>query len=172
MAAALVVLALGCRTLRFALGLKRGEFALLADDAAALQRRRRGRSAAASPAALPRAPGARPPPARRRLTPQAVVDAIPLATFADVGGGGGGDDQNDGAPSCAVCLSDFAPPDTVRVLRCGHTFHPPCIDAWLTRRDDCCPLCKAPVVAEAEEAQGARRDVNGAGAGAGAGGGA
>jgi hypothetical protein len=149
MAAATVVLALGCRTLRFALGLKRCEVALLEDeDDPRRQRRRRRAGAAAAAPPLPRRPA---PPPPRRLTPQSVVDAIPLAAFADIAAPHPDDPNTTSpSPSCVVCLADFAQSDTVRVLRCGHLFHPPCIDAWLTQRDDCCPLCKAPVGVLAE----------------------
>ncbi|KAK9136839.1 hypothetical protein Sjap_007433 [Stephania japonica] len=46
---------------------------------------------------------------------------------------------------CAVCLSDFAPSDTARLLpKCGHTFHVDCIDMWFHSHDTC-PLCRLPV---------------------------
>mmetsp|Transcript_78032 Transcript_78032/g.225661 ORF Transcript_78032/g.225661 Transcript_78032/m.225661 type:complete len:447 (+) Transcript_78032:28-1368(+) len=44
------------------------------------------------------------------------------------------------APSCAVCLSDYADGDLVRELPCGHRFHQRCSGLWLTRSKRC-PLC-------------------------------
>lgn len=44
------------------------------------------------------------------------------------------------APSCAVCLSEFARGNMLRALPCGHRFHQRCIDKWL-RRNKVCPLC-------------------------------
>jgi E3 ubiquitin-protein ligase RNF13/E3 ubiquitin-protein ligase RNF167 len=35
---------------------------------------------------------------------------------------------------CAICLSDFAMGDTVRVLPCHHIFHLDEVDAWLIHR--------------------------------------
>jgi hypothetical protein len=50
----------------------------------------------------------------------------------------------DPSDSCCVCLSEFYNAETVRTLRCGHTFHQRCIDEWLTKQA-VCPLCKSDV---------------------------
>ncbi|CAK8569207.1 unnamed protein product [Lathyrus sativus] len=43
---------------------------------------------------------------------------------------------------CAICLSEFAAGDEIRVLpQCGHGFHVSCIDAWL-RSHSSCPSCR------------------------------
>lgn len=45
---------------------------------------------------------------------------------------------------CAICLSEFAAGDEVRVLpQCGHGFHVVCIDTWLGSHSSC-PSCRAP----------------------------
>ena len=52
--------------------------------------------------------------------------------------------------SCAVCLSDFNEEEDAKLLKCGHIYHPGCIDEWLIR-STFCPLCKQiaePPVAE------------------------
>ena len=38
----------------------------------------------------------------------------------------------------------------MRVLCCGHTFHPPCIDEWLSL-EAVCPLCKSRISARGED---------------------
>ncbi|TKY45149.1 E3 ubiquitin-protein ligase ATL6 [Spatholobus suberectus] len=44
---------------------------------------------------------------------------------------------------CAVCLTDFADGDTLRLLpKCSHVFHPHCIDSWLASHVTC-PVCRA-----------------------------
>jgi len=43
---------------------------------------------------------------------------------------------------CPVCISDFSPDSTVRILGCHHIFHQYCIDQWLTTNSSQCPLCK------------------------------
>jgi hypothetical protein len=45
--------------------------------------------------------------------------------------------------SCAICIDTLEDDDDVRGLTCGHAFHAPCLDPWLTSRRACCPLCKA-----------------------------
>jgi hypothetical protein len=43
---------------------------------------------------------------------------------------------------CIICLESLNSEDKVRGVGCGHVFHAPCIDKWLTRRRACCPVCK------------------------------
>ena len=57
----------------------------------------------------------------------------------------------DPSDSCCVCLSEFCKAETVRTLRCGHTFHQQCIDEWLTKQA-VCPLCKSAVTVVIEVA--------------------
>ena len=59
--------------------------------------------------------------------------------------------------TCAICLENFEEKDDgqlaeqqagdlVVALTCNecHTFHPPCLEEWLTRSPEC-PLCKTDV---------------------------
>lgn len=53
--------------------------------------------------------------------------------------------SSDPAPpqTCAICLSEFAPNDSVAPLQCGHIFHETCTRQWFCR-DARCPLRCAP----------------------------
>jgi Ring finger domain len=42
--------------------------------------------------------------------------------------------------TCVVCLDDMCAGDKTRELRCGHEFHGPCIETWLTKQNRC-PVC-------------------------------
>ncbi|XP_071736056.1 RING-H2 finger protein ATL52-like [Rutidosis leptorrhynchoides] len=56
-----------------------------------------------------------------------------------------GDGVVDGS-DCAVCLSEFQEGESLRLLpKCGHAFHLPCIDTWLTSHSSC-PLCRSHVM--------------------------
>ena len=55
-----------------------------------------------------------------------------------------------GGAECVICQANLLPQESVRVLRCRHTFHADCIDSWLCR-SVCCPLCRSCVEAEAQE---------------------
>nr|CDQ03948.1 BMA-PLR-1, isoform a [Brugia malayi] len=46
---------------------------------------------------------------------------------------------------CSICLEEYKEGQELRVLFCGHEFHPKCVDPWLlsNRR---CPLCQYDVV--------------------------
>ncbi|KAE9606937.1 hypothetical protein Lal_00026132 [Lupinus albus] len=51
-------------------------------------------------------------------------------------------------PECAICLSDFAGGDEIRVLpQCGHGFHVGCIDTWLKSHSSC-PSCRQVLAAD------------------------
>ncbi|XP_029460664.1 E3 ubiquitin-protein ligase RNF149 [Rhinatrema bivittatum] len=49
------------------------------------------------------------------------------------------------AESCAVCIENYKPKDTVRILPCKHIFHRVCIDPWLLEHRTC-PMCKLDVI--------------------------
>ncbi|XP_071706771.1 RING-H2 finger protein ATL80-like [Rutidosis leptorrhynchoides] len=47
---------------------------------------------------------------------------------------------------CAICLSEYADGDEIRVLpQCGHGFHVGCIDLWLNSHSSC-PSCRQMLV--------------------------
>ncbi|XP_066475210.1 E3 ubiquitin-protein ligase RNF149 isoform X2 [Tiliqua scincoides] len=49
------------------------------------------------------------------------------------------------AENCAICIENFQPKDTVRVLPCKHVFHRHCIDPWLLDHRTC-PMCKLDII--------------------------
>jgi len=54
---------------------------------------------------------------------------------------------------CQVCMEDFQATQLKRRLPCGHEFHSPCADEWLTSNVGSCPLCRRqlmPSLAELE----------------------
>ncbi|CAL5000665.1 unnamed protein product [Urochloa decumbens] len=66
--------------------------------------------------------------------PAAAIAALPVTTFTH--------ECTDDRIGCSVCLQDFEAGEAARSLPdCGHTFHLPCIDAWLLRHASC-PLCR------------------------------
>lgn len=49
---------------------------------------------------------------------------------------------------CLICLDDWKDEsEHRRLLECGHLFHAPCIDQWLTASNNSCPLCRRQAVA-------------------------
>ena len=57
---------------------------------------------------------------------------------------GEGSDQE----ACAVCLATMCGEETVLHLKCGHTFHCPCIGSWFRHQQSStkaatCPVCRA-----------------------------
>jgi hypothetical protein len=69
---------------------------------------------------------------------KADVDALPLVHSADLG------EKDD--HECPVCLTDFEPDETLRLLpSCKHVFHRECIDMWFDSHSTC-PLCRASLV--------------------------
>lgn len=54
---------------------------------------------------------------------------------------------------CLVCLCDMEKGDEARKLAdCGHLFHRECIDEWLTKGRNSCPLCRGQGVKELKKA--------------------
>ncbi|XP_062196822.1 NEP1-interacting protein-like 1 [Phragmites australis] len=73
--------------------------------------------------------------------PAAAIEALPAMRFTEHTAV---DDCGE-RTGCSVCLGDFEAGETARSLpECGHTFHLPCIDAWLLRHASC-PLCRRTV---------------------------
>ncbi|KAF0902022.1 hypothetical protein E2562_011848 [Oryza meyeriana var. granulata] len=89
-------------------------------------------------------------PFPRRGLPASVLRALPVTVYAkpaaEAAGGGSGE-----ALECAVCLSEVADGEKVRLLpKCDHGFHVECIDMWFHSHDTC-PLCRGPVGSDAGE---------------------
>ena len=50
------------------------------------------------------------------------------------------------APLCSVCMNDHQLTDLVLVLpQCGHFYHKPCIEQWLSKKNRC-PVCQTPTI--------------------------
>lgn len=57
------------------------------------------------------------------------------------------------ALECAVCLSEFAPEERLKMLpTCSHAFHIDCIDTWL-HHNVSCPLCRTVVTGPTQAAR-------------------
>lgn len=88
------------------------------------------------------------------------VAALPVATYvasppAAAGRSPAGRQQHAG---CAICLSDFADGERIRVLPvCGHRFHVVCIDRWLVSHCSC-PTCRRRLSSESESVVGGHDD--------------
>ncbi|OEL13400.1 hypothetical protein BAE44_0025580 [Dichanthelium oligosanthes] len=103
-------------------------------------------SSSSSAAAL-----ASPAPVAAGLDDDAIA-GLPVTLYrpAGAGGAGAGATADDAAQCCcSICLGEFAEGDKVKALpRCGHGFHPECVDPWLRDRASC-PLCRASLLAAA-----------------------
>lgn len=43
---------------------------------------------------------------------------------------------------CSICLNTINNEKLHRELPCGHVFHPECVDEWLLKNDERCPMCR------------------------------
>merc|ERR1712154_499033 len=63
--------------------------------------------------------------------------------------------------SCAICLDDFGHGEELRLLPCGHAFHRQCVDPWLLKQSELCPMCKQSIF-ETIDAQKQKQNDNNA----------
>ncbi|WVZ04570.1 hypothetical protein V8G54_017916 [Vigna mungo] len=85
----------------------------------------------------------------RRLRRGSLFKSLPTFSFSAT--------VHSSLQDCAVCLSEFADGDKVRVLpNCKHGFHTHCIDEWFASHSTC-PLCRTP----AQPAKGCSDDEPG-----------
>jgi hypothetical protein len=45
---------------------------------------------------------------------------------------------------CCICLNDYEPAQSLRVLPCAHHFHKDCVDEWLLVNSTC-PTCRTSI---------------------------
>ncbi|RLN42081.1 putative RING zinc finger domain superfamily protein [Panicum miliaceum] len=86
--------------------------------------------------------------ALRALPKLANEDAVAAAAAAR-GGSAAVAGEEKILAECAICLSEFAPKEEIRVLpQCGHGFHVACVDTWLGAHSSCPSCRRVPVVDE------------------------
>jgi len=55
--------------------------------------------------------------------------------------------------SCSICLEKFEEQMKIKILPCEHGFHTECIDEWITRDNDSCPVCRRIIWDQLDEVQ-------------------
>mmetsp|Transcript_779 Transcript_779/g.1580 ORF Transcript_779/g.1580 Transcript_779/m.1580 type:complete len:116 (+) Transcript_779:2218-2565(+) len=55
------------------------------------------------------------------------------------------DNNEEEEDSCPICLLQYQEREKIRILPCGHTYHPKCIDLWLSEHTSC-PQCRRSVL--------------------------
>ncbi|KAL9231787.1 hypothetical protein vseg_006962 [Gypsophila vaccaria] len=81
----------------------------------------------------PTIPVSLPPPGLDKT----ILQLLPTTKYVP-----GSGDHDKELSDCAICLSDFADGDVMRILpHCSHVFHVPCIDKWLESNSSC-PSCR------------------------------
>jgi len=54
---------------------------------------------------------------------------------------------------CAICLDDFKMDEELRLLPCKHAFHKSCVDPWLAKSSELCPMCKQSIFMDGHQQQ-------------------
>ncbi|WVZ55307.1 hypothetical protein U9M48_005982 [Paspalum notatum var. saurae] len=101
-------------------------------------RARRGGTAPSSSAAAAAAKGLR----------KKALRALPTLAYEDAVAAAAGGEEKPALAECAICLSEFAPREEIRLLpHCGHGFHVACVDTWLAAHSSC-PSCRRVLVVD------------------------
>lgn len=70
----------------------------------------------------------------------------PVASKSDVSSAGGIFKLTEGSryltERCPICLVDYSVDDVCRELLCKHAFHQDCVDSWLLKSHNSCPMCR------------------------------
>lgn len=56
---------------------------------------------------------------------------------------------------CNICLEEWADSDSCRILGCRHVYHQGCVDEWLTKSSNSCPMCRTVAVKRSTSRAGA-----------------
>ena len=59
-----------------------------------------------------------------------------------------GDITENMAERCLVCLEDWKDDDGCRIMACKHAFHTLCVDKWMSKSSNTCPMCRRQGVAK------------------------
>lgn len=43
---------------------------------------------------------------------------------------------------CAICMTEYSDSESVRIMQCKHFFHQECIDPYLAKYNNKCPICR------------------------------
>ena len=76
--------------------------------------------------------------ARVKAEAEAEFAKLPVATYDPV--------EHSKDPHCPVCYGDFEQGTPLKVLPCGHFFHPDCVGMWLVEKHLNCPVCRQNIV--------------------------
>ncbi|ORX48878.1 hypothetical protein DM01DRAFT_1385423 [Hesseltinella vesiculosa] len=74
------------------------------------------------------------------IAPIGVVSKLALISYSV-----GDKNTRNESDCCAICLEEYYQGEQLRLLPCKHSFHPNCVDPWLTTQKKYCPLCKTDV---------------------------
>jgi len=64
-----------------------------------------------------------------------IVEEMDIVTLADL-------TENEKETGCAICQDQYDDENVTIRLLCGHVFHKECVQEWLTKFFDTCPLCR------------------------------
>ncbi|XP_026424582.1 putative RING-H2 finger protein ATL21A isoform X2 [Papaver somniferum] len=74
------------------------------------------------------------------------LDGSAIQSFPTVVLGDSGRLPNPDSNTCAICLSEYQPKETIKTLpACNHLFHAYCIDSWV-HLNSTCPVCRISLI--------------------------
>lgn len=70
------------------------------------------------------------------------INQIPIIKYKNIKKNKNLENKKFEKDSCQICLELLSENNLLRNLDCNHYFHKKCLDYWLTKKSNTCPLCR------------------------------
>jgi len=80
---------------------------------------------------------------RSRQNDEQMLQHLPRVMFSEEMFGALSDDNE-----CIICMTPFKVEDTITALGCKHFYHTKCIESWIQKGSQFCPMCRHQIITQ------------------------